>query len=720
MATSSPKSPSWADAFRRWAQRTFPSLPDLAALSDDLALRLLTDPDLILLWIDQRAMLPPEVERLGYPPDVWRAIYDSLHDMIDGQMDQAWAGWIAQAPRAARDALAPPVRRLIERGLLYWWKDPEAVAGVIARGRTAPYPLLAAAVRIADLDVQALFAACDALAGRAPAPADRARGAFLAAMALLYHDRGQAVWTIQKPTGQPGSLITTAAAFLEPRADRRPAVVARLLRDWDQILPVVVVGSRRAEEIRPVRPDWPLDLHVVRFKDQGVSVMPAWYQFSRQRAASRLADRAALPPDPVPRLLRQRLQRATVDGHPLNPSQVTAALRALTAPLSVITGGPGTGKTTICRIIADVVRARGGTILGFAPTGIAARRLEQLTGIPSSTIHRALIPGGYIETGGMARCDVAVVDEASMLDARTFEAVLAAAHGQAAHLVIVGDPDQLPPVEGTDPFIGLLAALDGTAVPVTHLTTVYRHDPIALNARYLFDETPAWSWNATVMAQTLPAWESADPMPDAWRDAVLDWVRARLAAGDRWQVLAPYRAHTNMLNGVVREAVVGNQPPMSPGDRVVQRENDYRVTQLRNGEQGVVTAGGSTVTAQFEGWADPHTVPIGYSLVFWAYAWALTVHKAQGGQWDHVLIVAPTHAQEFITRELLYTALTRVGAGTVTLLSDDPDAIVEGARRHRARRPRAWSYGPYLHAALHRKPPPHAGQPTRKLVPFQP
>src|SRR5581483_4455115 len=164
-------------------------------------------------------------------------------------------------------------------------------------------------------------------------------------------------------------------------------------------------------------------------------------------------------------------------GLALAPEQEAAARTALTAPVSVLTGGPGTGKTHTLRGILLAARAKGLRCVLAAPTGRAAKRMEEATGLPAATLHRLLElrPGGKAgrDVANPLEADVVVVDEVSMLDALLANR-LARAVPPGAHLLLVGDPDQLPSVGAGDVLAGLLR---GDRFPVTRLERIFRQGP---------------------------------------------------------------------------------------------------------------------------------------------------------------------------------------------------------------------------------------------------
>jgi exodeoxyribonuclease V alpha subunit len=356
-------------------------------------------------------------------------------------------------------------------------------------------------------------------------------------------------------------------------------------------------------------------------------------------------------------------------------SQAEALRLAVETKVLVITGGPGVGKTTLVNSILKVVRAKGVDVALCAPTGRAAKRLTDSTGLDARTIHRLLEADP--RTGGFKRdeehpldCDLLVVDEASMVDVPLMRALLRALPDQAA-LLLVGDVDQLPSV---GPGQVLADIIGSGAVPVIRLTEVFRQ---AAQSRII---TNAHRINQGQMPElTAPDGsdfyfvDAAEP-EDAVRkllSVVCSRIPARfgLDAVRDVQVLCPMNRGglgARTLNMELQRAL---NPPgevrvdrfgwtFCPGDKVMQIANDYE-RDVFNGDLGIITAidqDESVLTVNFEGRA----VEYGFGeLDELVLAYATTIHKAQGSEYPAVVIPLMTQHYVMLARNLLYTGVTR-------------------------------------------------------------
>ncbi|WP_221088094.1 SF1B family DNA helicase RecD2 [Deinococcus aquaedulcis] len=325
--------------------------------------------------------------------------------------------------------------------------------------------------------------------------------------------------------------------------------------------------------------------------------------------------------------------------------------------LVVLTGGPGTGKSTTTRAVADLAEKLGLEVGLCAPTGKAARRLGEVTGRTASTIHRLL---GYGPAGFRhnhlepAPYDLLIVDEVSMCGDGLMLSLLSAVP-PGARVLLVGDTDQLPPVDAGLP----LHALTQVA-PTVRLTQVYRQaaqNPIIRAAHGLLTgQPPVWGDPRLNLSET-------EPDTGARRVALL--VRD-LGGPGQVQVLTPMRKGplgVEMLNhhlqslfnpgeGGVRIA----DGQARAGDVVVQTKNDY-TNEVFNGTVGTVLKdGGGRLTVDFDG----NVVELaGAELFNLQLGYALTVHRAQGSEWGTVLGVLHEVHMPMLSRNLVYTALTR-------------------------------------------------------------
>jgi exodeoxyribonuclease V alpha subunit len=358
-------------------------------------------------------------------------------------------------------------------------------------------------------------------------------------------------------------------------------------------------------------------------------------------------------------------------GIALARQQVEAVKLALTAKVAVVTGGPGVGKTTIVRGIVALFRRKGLAVTLAAPTGRAAKRLSDATGAPACTLHRLLEwrPADASFARNAARPlegDVWIVDEASMLDVR-LGADLVAALPSSARLVLVGDVDQLPSV---GPGTVLTDAIGSGAVPTVRLTEIFRQAAeslIVVNAHRIHDgELPDLGGPPDRDFFFL---EEDDPAKAA--ALIRDLVAVRLPrrygfAPCHIQILSPmHRGELGAgnLNALVQEALTSGAPSIERGaralrvgDKVMQIRNDYD-KEVWNGDSGVVeTVAADALSVRFDERIVEYALEELDALVL---AYAATVHKSQGSEYEAVVI--PVHTQHYVMlqRNLLYTAVTR-------------------------------------------------------------
>ena len=387
-----------------------------------------------------------------------------------------------------------------------------------------------------------------------------------------------------------------------------------------------------------------------------------------------------------------------IDGD-LTVEQRAAVRTAFGHAVSVLTGGPGTGKTRTVAALLALATSANRTVALCAPTGRAAKRLEELTGHRATTIHR-LLEARPADDGAEAFTfafdehrrlphDLIVADEWSMADVTLARALLAAV-ADGSHVVLVGDVDQLPPVGPGAVLRDLLeiAAAGSAPVAATALRTVHRQ---AARSRIV---TLAHELKAGAVAPPRGRDGDVFAVPQATAgiaDRVAEIVAVRAPAfygctPADVQVLAPRYggpAGVDRLNDVLRDrlnprsgrATVGG---FCEGDRVVQTRNNPELG-IANGEVGEVTSVDPD-DRQLEVVFDTGSVVLGVrDARDLRPAWCLTVHKSQGGQWPVVILVLDGTHGRMLWRELVYTAVTRAVDGL--LLVGAPQLLTAAARR---------------------------------------
>jgi exodeoxyribonuclease V alpha subunit len=359
-------------------------------------------------------------------------------------------------------------------------------------------------------------------------------------------------------------------------------------------------------------------------------------------------------------------------------SQRQAVTAAVTHKLMVVTGGPGTGKTTIVRAILEIVSAKSLKVLLAAPTGRAAKRLTESTGREAKTIHRLLEFDPGIGTFRRGRenpldADLLVVDEVSMVDVVLMNQLLRAVPPFAA-VVFVGDVDQLPSV-GAGAVLADLIASD--RLPVARLTEVHRQAGASWIVR------AAHAVNHGDMPESAPAGGDGDfyfveaDNPETVIDRIRQVVTARIPARFGLdplrdvQVLTP-QVKTELgvanLNRVLQEALNPPRPgtvetkkfdtSFRAGDKVMQVRNNYQ-REVFNGDIGRVSAIDAVeqvVTVEFDGRAVEYDFA---DLDELQLAYAISIHKSQGAEYPAVVIPVSTQHYVMLQRNLIYTAVTR-------------------------------------------------------------
>lgn len=363
-------------------------------------------------------------------------------------------------------------------------------------------------------------------------------------------------------------------------------------------------------------------------------------------------------------------------GKTLSVSQRKAVGDVLASKVAVITGGPGVGKTTLLDTLMRILSAKGVRIMLAAPTGRAAKRRSEQTGIEAKTIHRLLeidpANGGFKRSAeDPLDCDLLVVDEASMVEVPLMNAITKALPNDAA-LFLVGDVDQLPSV---GPGHVLADVIASGAVQVARLTEVFRQaasSRIITNAhRINKGEMPEWPKRDEVSDFFLV--ECRDPEDGAAK--VVEILAKRIPRRFQLdpirdvQVLSPIQRGAlgaRALNADLQRAL--NPAPAArieefgslfqPGDKVMQTENDYD-KEVFNGDLGIVDRideAEGTLVASFDGREVEYLFGELDTLI---PAYATTIHKSQGSEYPAVVVTLGTQHNTMLARNLLYTAVTR-------------------------------------------------------------
>lgn len=355
------------------------------------------------------------------------------------------------------------------------------------------------------------------------------------------------------------------------------------------------------------------------------------------------------------------------------PEQREAVKMALTQGVSVITGGPGTGKSMILRAILDIYRRQnpGKEICLCAPTGRAARRMEQATGLGASTVHKALgllagEDGDYGEPQALD-ADIILVDEVSMMDIYLAGRLLEAVKSRA-QVVLIGDSDQLPSV---GPGAVLSEMIASERIPVVRLDKVFRQNDgsrIAVNAKLIRHGNLSLEYGNDFRFV-----DSANLSDSASRIAELYMQEVARYGVDNVAMLSPYRQKTetgvNALNEMLRELV---NPPDEGKPEVVCGKRKFRVgdkvMQVKNFED--VSNGDVGYIRNIFKFGDETTVCVDFGdgrnmeydsseLDMLDLGYASTIHKAQGAEYQSVIINLQCAHHIMLTRPLIYTAITR-------------------------------------------------------------
>ena len=442
------------------------------------------------------------------------------------------------------------------------------------------------------------------------------------------------------------------------------------------------------------------------------SAIYTWWNYKYEAdSAKRLVDLCIRHEDPKGELDAAIDEVEKELGIELDPMQRTAVETAICSGVAVITGGPGTGKTTIINAVIRYFEKHGLTVELAAPTGRAAKRITESTGVKARTIHRLLEFSGEPGQESSRRvyfarneenpldCDAVIIDEASMLDMQLFHALLVALT-YGTRLVLVGDTDQLPSVGAGNVLHDIIAS---ECFPVTTLSTIFRQaeeSRIITNAHMIRNGE-----HLTIDNKNKDFFFIPRQGPEATGRELETLIRENLprflgVAEDEIQVLTPMRRYDlgvealnrrlqNTLNppgAMKREKVIGDMI-FREGDKVMQIRNNYKMewrmppsdensyieeegVGVFNGDMGKILRVNDFDEELEVRFDDGRIARYPFAMADeLEHAFAITIHKSQGSEYPAVIIPLYRGPDKLLTRNLLYTAVTR--AKTLVVLVGD-------------------------------------------------
>ena len=456
---------------------------------------------------------------------------------------------------------------------------------------------------------------------------------------------------------------------------------------------------------------------LVRQRLAGITViyLPQLYE-AETYCAERLLEFASMRIPETAGLEKKLRQVAEESGISYSAEQEQAIRDAAVSGVLLVTGGPGTGKTTILKGILSLFHQMKLSCLLAAPTGRAAKRLTEVTGEDASTIHRLLEAGIDQATGKMVfvrdednplKADAVIVDEMSMVDILLLHSLLKAIpHGK--RLILVGDPDQLPPVGPGFPFGDMLRSGCLSAVRLTSVFRQAQQSLIVMNAHRVnqgqMPELKTVNSDFFFMRR-----QSEDAVAQTVRDLCVTRLPKNMGIPSaEIQVLSPTRkgaVGTMNLNAMLQAALNPPAPDKKEkqygdftfreGDRVMQIRNNYDIlwkktdgsavgTGIFNGDVGTIRSidpGTETLTVVFD---DREAEYDFTQLGELESAYAMTVHKSQGSEYRAVILTAWNGSPYLLSRSILYTAITRARELLIIVGREETVAVMtQNAKKNR-------------------------------------
>ena len=478
--------------------------------------------------------------------------------------------------------------------------------------------------------------------------------------------RGAAYYAIEQARNEKGHLFVDAEKLVQDSL----TLLNEKLPDPNQW----VTAPQVQQELRAM-----ITGNVV-VANQGKIYLPHVYTQESETAAQAVK-LAMVQPEPVDLAPVMEQVKAKL-GIRLSPKQEEGVETVFQSNLSIITGGPGTGKSTILRAVIEAYQLLypNGTIALAAPTGKASRRMAETTGISDAVTLHSLLGLRGDDTGweekGPLEADLLIVDECSMMDMFLTHQLFKRL-GMNTKVLLVGDADQLESVGAGSVFRELIAS---KIIPVTVLDQIFRQAKdslVAYNAKYINEGCGDLNYGddfSFILADTQE--ETAETIRNLYEQEV------QRVGVDQVQVLSAFRqngdASANSLNAVLREVVnpasFGKNEvsfggmTLRIGDRVMQTKNDYSAevrdkdhkligSGVFNGDVGVISSVGSgMVTVNYDGRYIDYPFENINELDF---AYATTIHKSQGSEYQTVIIPMLAAHKILLSRNLLYTAVTR-------------------------------------------------------------